>query len=70
MFAFLVFPGSLHAGESSNPIERIQIPGIGTVDYQRLFEEVSHPGESMDDFALRVGPRLRAPGNACRIHFG
>lgn len=40
-------------------IERIQIRGIGTVDYQHLFTAISEPGESMDHFAFRLAPRLR-----------
>lgn len=39
--------------------QRIRIPGIGVVEYQRLFEAVSEPGETMDEFAARIGPRLR-----------
>lgn len=47
-----------------SPVERIQVPGIGRLDYQRLFEEVSKPGETLDAFALRIGPRLRAYSDA------
>ncbi|HFT7412125.1 TPA: hypothetical protein ACOD9X_004534 [Stenotrophomonas maltophilia] len=36
------------------------VPGVGRVGYQRLFEAVSEPGESLDGFVLRIGPRLRA----------
>lgn len=36
------------------------VPGLGRVEYQQLFEVLSEPGESLDAFALRVGPRLRA----------
>lgn len=55
-FAFLASPAL--AGDYG-PVERVQIPGIGAVDYQHLFTETSQPGESMDAFALRLGPRLR-----------
>ncbi|HEL3200029.1 TPA: hypothetical protein ACKP7X_002508 [Stenotrophomonas maltophilia] len=40
--------------------DRVNVPGIGLVPYQQLFEAVSEPGESLDAFALRLGPRLRA----------
>ena len=42
------------------PVEYVRIPGIGRVAYQFLFEEISEPGESLDSFASRIGPRLRA----------
>ena len=42
------------------PVEYVRIPGIGRVAYQFLFEEISEQGESLDAFALRIGPRLRA----------
>jgi len=45
---------------AADDVQRVRIPGIGVVDYQRLFEVVSEPGESLDAFALRIGPRLRA----------
>lgn len=41
-------------------IKRVEVPGLGTIDYLRLFEAVSEPGESLDNFALRIGPNLRA----------
>ena len=41
------------------PVEYVRIPGIGRVAYQFLFEELSEPGESLDSFASRIGPRLR-----------
>lgn len=46
--------------DESGQIEVLQVPRIGRLEYQRLFEVVSDRGESLDDFALRVGPRLRA----------
>lgn len=45
--------------EAAGPVERVNIRGIGTVDYQHLFTEVGEPGESMDAFVVRVAPRLR-----------
>ncbi len=42
------------------PVEYVRIPGRGRVAYQFLFEEISEPGESLDSFASRIGPRLRA----------
>ncbi len=41
------------------PVERVHIQGLGTVDYEHLFTDTSEPGESMDAFAARLGPRLR-----------
>lgn len=41
------------------PVEYVRVPGIGRVAYQFLFEEISEPGESLDSFASRIGPRLR-----------
>lgn len=46
------------------PVEYVRIPGIGRVAYQFLFEEISEPGESLDSFARRIGPRLRAYSDA------
>lgn len=67
---FIVFRGLLKDASDSglerrkevaaDDVQRVRIPGIGVVDYQRLFEVVSEPGESLDAFALRIGPRLRA----------
>ena len=45
--------------EVAGEVQRIRIPGLGMLDYQRLFEVVSEPGESLDAFALRISPRLR-----------
>ena len=52
--------GGIEPGE----VQRLNVPGIGRLDYQRLFEAVSEPGESLDAFALRIGPRLRAYSDA------
>ena len=49
---------------SAGTVERLNVPGIGRLDYQRLFEAVSEPGESLDAFAARVAPRLRAFSDA------
>lgn len=46
------------------PVEYVRVPGIGRVAYQFLFEELSEPGESLDSFASRIGPRLRAYSDA------
>lgn len=48
------------SGAELGQVQKIRVQGIGEVPYQRLFEVVSDAGESMDAFALRVGPRLRA----------
>lgn len=71
---FIVFRGLLKDASDSglerrkevaaDDVQRVRIPGIGVVDYQRLFEVVSEPGESLDAFALRIGPRLRAYSDA------
>ncbi|WP_313251615.1 hypothetical protein [Stenotrophomonas sp.] len=49
---------------AADDVQRVRIPGMGVVDYQRLFEVVSEPGESLDAFVLRIGPRLRAYSDA------
>lgn len=74
IITFIVFSGLLRdASESglerrkevaADDVQRVHIPGIGVVDYQRLFEVVSEPGESMDAFVLRISPRLRAYSDA------
>lgn len=60
VLAASVFAGNAQAQETYGPVEKINIPGIGRVDYQFLFTEISAAGESLDAFALRIGPRLRA----------
>ncbi|WP_225766768.1 hypothetical protein [Stenotrophomonas sp. Marseille-Q4652] len=42
------------------PVEKVKIPGVGPVDYQHVLTETSQPGETMDAFAARLSPRLRA----------
>ena len=56
----LAFLASPVLASDYGPIERVQIRGLGTVDYQHLFTDTGAPGESMDDFAARIAPRLRA----------
>ena len=46
------------------PVERVRIPGGSAVEYQRLFEVMSEPGETIDSFALKIGPTLRAYSDA------
>ena len=53
-----------YAPDQAGPVERVRVSGIGQFAYQRLFEAVSEPGESMDSFARRVGPALRAYSDA------
>jgi len=53
-------PSGIEPGE----VQRLQVPGIGRLDYQRLFEAVSEPGETLDAFVLRISPRLRAYSDA------
>ncbi|MDF9442977.1 hypothetical protein EM864_14640 [Stenotrophomonas acidaminiphila] len=45
-------------GTEPGEVEMIQVQGVGAIDYQRLFEEVSEPGETMDAFVLRIAPQL------------
>lgn len=40
-------------------VERIDIRGLGGLDYQHLFTARSEPGESLDAFMVRIGSRLR-----------
>lgn len=56
LFLMLVFSFSASAQE----IESFNIPHVGVVKYQKLFEEQSVAGESMDSFVLRIAPKLRA----------
>ena len=46
------------ATDGAGPVERIQVRGIGTVNYQYLFTEMSEKGQSLDSFAAQVAPRL------------
>lgn len=54
--AFLASPVVAH---DTAPVERVEIQGLGSLDYQHLFTTTSQPGESMDAFVLRIAPRLR-----------
>ncbi len=58
--AFLASPALALTQDTAGTVERIKLPGIGAVDYQHLFTETSEPGETMDAFAARLSPRLRA----------
>ena len=65
IFSLCLLSGSVFAHEGAeNPVERVNVPGIGSLSYQRLFEAVSEPGESLDGFVLRIAPRLRAYSDA------
>lgn len=45
---------------TANPnVTSIEIKGFGTIPYERLFEEVSLDGESLDVFIARISPQLR-----------
>lgn len=48
----------------AGPVQKVRVSGLGQFDYQRLFEVVGEPGESMDTFAKRLGPSLRAYSDA------
>lgn len=45
-------------------VQRLEVAGIGRVDYQRLFTETSQEGETLDAFVVRIAPRLRAYSDA------
>lgn len=74
ILTFIVFtkfthdPGNIvmeqKAQRNVDEIERLEIPGIGKLDYQRLGVEFGSPGETLDAFALRIGPRLREYSDA------
>lgn len=49
---------------TAGELRKVRIEGIGQIEYQRLFEAVGEPGESMDSFAQRLGPALRAYSDA------
>ena len=57
--SLLASPVFAHEG-AENPVEQVAVKGLGVMTYQRLFEAVSEPGETLDAFVLRVSPRLRA----------
>lgn len=57
---FTLFNTSLYAHDDHGQVERVNIQGIGMVEYQRLFEMLGENGETMDAFAARVAPRLIA----------
>lgn len=52
--SMLVSPVMAHP----EPVQEIQT-AQGVVEFERLFEAVSEPGESLDAFVLRVAPHLR-----------
>lgn len=56
--AFLASPSLALAQDTAGTVERVEIQGFGQVNYQKLFEEVSQPGEAMDAFVLRIAPQL------------
>lgn len=58
LLALLAFPSL--ASDTAGPVERVQIRGGDSVEYQLLFEAVSETGEALDAFVLRIAPRLRA----------
>ena len=63
LFSFLGFV-SLNASASNETLfantEAVSIPGMGTLPYKFLFSAKSNIGESIDEFALRISPQLRA----------
>lgn len=60
MFKQCAFTFIALAAGLAQAAEHVQIDGIGRVPYETLFEAVSEPGESRDDFAASVAPRLVA----------
>lgn len=65
LFAMVVASMVMNANASVDgpatpaPVELVNVPGLGAVPYQKLFEEASNDGESLDAFMLRIGVRLR-----------
>lgn len=61
VLALLSAPGlTMDFVNPESPLQRLEVAGIGRVDYQRLFTETSQEGETMDAFIVRIAPRLRA----------
>lgn len=60
MFKFFAAVAFVLGMGQAQGAERVHIEGVGRVPYSMLFEVVSEPGETMDAFALRLAPRLRA----------
>lgn len=58
MISLLLMCSAVVQAETS-PVESVCIQGFGTVPYQMLFEAKSETGESLDDFILRVAPKMR-----------
>ncbi|KAF1704968.1 hypothetical protein [Pseudoxanthomonas kaohsiungensis] len=53
--------GSMEVGGTQPAeVQRVVVAGLGSIDYQPLFEAVSEPGETLDAFVIRVAPRLVA----------
>lgn len=48
----------VQASNLPGPLEQVQVQGIGTVNYQHLFTEIGRRGESLDDFVVRLAPKL------------
>lgn len=59
--------GAMGPGELDETVGekvRINVPAIGKLTYQQLFQMTSNQGETLDAFLLRVGPKLRAYSDA------
>ena len=63
LLALASFSALAHEG-ATNPIEQIDVRGLGRLEYQHLFTEASVEGETLDAFVLRISPRLRAFSDA------
>lgn len=59
-FLFLVLALAATLMASSAVAQTMQVPGVGTVPYDRLFSEVSEPGETVTAFVLKVAPKFAA----------
>lgn len=59
VFVVLAFAATLVASPAG-AAQKLQVPGVGTVPYERLFSEVSEPGETVSAFVLKVAPRFAA----------
>lgn len=55
-----LFIQNASAMEAEEPVRQVSIAGVGVIDYQRLFTVQSNEGETMDQFAYRIAPRIKA----------
>ena len=63
LLVLVSFSASAHEG-LRHSVEKLDVKGIGQLEYQHLFTETSSEGETLDAFVLRLAPRLRAYSEA------